>query len=130
MRLLTKAEACRELRLSLSTLNRRIAAGEGPVRREPRGRRHRVYVMLDDDPPVDAKDADSGETALVAAQEKIKDLEAQVELLQGQLDQERQRNADLANQLTAVQTTPAQERRGPWWRRFWQRNGNAPPTAP
>ena len=47
MRLLTKAEACRELRLSLSTLNRRIAAGEVPVKREPRGRRHRVYVMLD-----------------------------------------------------------------------------------
>ena len=46
MRMLTKAEACRELRLSLSTLNRRIAAGEVPVRREPRGRRHRVYVML------------------------------------------------------------------------------------
>ena len=51
MILLTKAEACRALRLSLSTLNRRIAAGEVPVRREPRGRRHRVYVMLDDDPP-------------------------------------------------------------------------------
>ena len=31
MRLLTKAEACRELRMSLSTLNRRIAAGEVPV---------------------------------------------------------------------------------------------------
>ena len=52
MRLLTKAEACRELRLSLSMLNRRIAAGEVPVEREPRGRRHRVYVILDDDPPV------------------------------------------------------------------------------
>ena len=51
MRLLTKTEACRELRLSLSTLNRRIAAGEVPVKKEPRGRRHRVHVMLDDDPP-------------------------------------------------------------------------------
>ena len=51
MRLLTKAEACRELRVSLSTLNRRVAAGEVPAKREPRGRRHRVYVMLDDDPP-------------------------------------------------------------------------------
>ena len=53
MKLLTKAEACRDLRLSLSTLNRRIAAGEVPVMREPRGQRHRVYVMLDDDPPMD-----------------------------------------------------------------------------
>ncbi len=117
MRLLTKTEACRELRLSLSTLNRRIAAGEVPVRREPRGRRHRVYVMLDDDLPIAIEPPPS---ELIAAQEKIQDLERQVELLRGQLDQERQRNADLANQLTAVQTTPAQERRGPWWRRFWK----------
>ena len=51
MRMLTKAEACRELGLSLSTLDRRIAAGELQVRREPRGRRHRVYVVLDDDLP-------------------------------------------------------------------------------
>ena len=120
MRLLTKTEACRELRLSLSTLNRRIAAGEVHVRREPRGSRHRVYVMLDDDPPIDAKDADSGETALVAAVERIRGLEEQVAFLQEQLDQELQRNADLANQLTAAQTTPAQDRRGLWWRRFWQ----------
>ena len=54
MRMLTKTEACRELRLSLSTLNRRIAAGEVTVKREPRGRRHRVYVMLDDDLPVNS----------------------------------------------------------------------------
>ena len=66
MRLLTKAEACRELRLSLSTLNRRIAAGEMPVRREPRGQRHRVYVMLDDDPPVNT---DTSDRALAAARE-------------------------------------------------------------
>ena len=113
MRLLTKAEACRELRLSLSTLNRRIAAGEVPVKREPRGRRHRVYVMLDDDPPGSGDEVDSGGTALAMAQERIRGLEAQVELLQGQLDQERQRNAGLVNELKA-----AQERRGPWWR-FW-----------
>ena len=111
MRLLTKAEACRELRLSLSTLNRRIAAGEVPVRREPRGRRHRVYVMLDDDPPGDGEVADS---ALAVAQERIRVLEKRVQLLQGQLDQERRRNAELVNELKAAQRRPA-----PWWR-FWQ----------
>ena len=111
MRLLTKAEACRELRMSLSTLNRRIAAGDVPVRREPRGRRHRVYVMLDDDPPVNGIDADSGETALAVAAERIRGLEAQVRLLQGQLEQEQQRNAGLVSELKA-----AQARRGPWWR--------------
>ncbi len=127
MRLLTKAEACRELRLSLSTLNRRIAAGEVPVRREPRGRRHRVYVILDDDPP---SAIESPPSKLIAAQDRIQDLEGQVELLKGQLELEQQRNAGLVDELKAAQTTTAQERRGSWWRRFWQRNGNAPPTAP
>ena len=95
MRLLTKAEACRELVVSLSTLDRRIASGEIEVRREPRGRRHRIYVMLDDDPPVNGEDAGSQGTLLDAAQERIGGLEAQVGLLQGQLDLERERNAGL-----------------------------------
>ncbi len=111
MRLLTKAEACRELRLSLSTLNRRIAAGEVPVKMEPRGRRHRVYVMLDRDPPGNGVAADS---ELIADRERIRGLEARVELLQEQLEHERQRNAELVNELKA-----AQQRRGPW-RRFWK----------
>ena len=111
MRLLTKREACRELRLSLSTLNRRIAAGEVPVRREPRGQRHRVYVMLDDDPPMYGEAADS---ELAVAQERIRGLEEQVELLEGQLDQERRRNAELMDELKT-----AQARSVPWWR-FWQ----------
>ena len=104
MRLLTKTEACRELRLSLSTLNRRIAAGEVPVKREPRGRRHRVYVMLDDDSPMYGEAADS---ELAVAQERIRGLEEQ-------LDQGRQRNAELTDELKS-----AQERRRTWWR-FWQ----------
>ena len=110
MRLLTKAEACRELRLSLSTLNRRIAAGEVPVKREPRGRRHRVYVMLDDDPP---SAIDTPQSELAAAQERILGLEEQVDSLKDQLEWERQRNAELVEELKA-----AQERPGPWWR-FW-----------
>ena len=117
MRLLTKAEACRELRLSLSTLNRRIAAGEVPVRREPRGRRHRVYLMLDDDPP---SVIENPQPELGVAQERIRGLEEQVELLQEQLDQERQHNAELVDELRAAQTSTTQERRGPWWR-FWKR---------
>ncbi len=116
MRLLTKAEACRDLRVSLSTLNRRIAGGEVPVRREPRGRRHRVYVLLDDDVPENDKVADS---ALAVAQERIRGLEAQVVFLQGQLDRERQRNAGLADESKAGQTPMVQDGRSPWWR-FWQ----------
>ena len=112
MRILTKAEACRELAVSLSTLDRRIAAGKIRARREPRGRRQRVYVMLDDDPPENVEAADS---ALAVAQERIRGLEAQVELLQGRLNQEQQRNAGLVDELKA-----ARERRDTWWR-FWRR---------
>ncbi len=117
MRLLSKAEACRELSLSLSTLNRRIAAGEVPVRREPRGRRHRVYVMLDDDPPIALE---TPPTELAAAQERIRGLEAQVELLRGQLDLERQRkrNTQLLGGLQESQPLVAHDQRTRWWR-FW-----------
>ena len=70
MRMMTKAEACRELSVSLSTLDRRIASGEVRTKREPRGRRHRVYVMLDDDLPGNGGGADS---ALAVARERIRE---------------------------------------------------------
>ena len=92
MRQLTKAEACRQLAVSLSTLDRRIASGEIEVRREPRGRRHRVSVMLDE-PPENGVDAKSQGTLLDVAQERIRGLDEQVALLQAQLalEQERKR---------------------------------------
>ena len=74
IRKLTKAEACWELGLSLSALDRRIAAGELQTRREQHGRRHRVCVMLDDDLPDNGGSADS---ALAVAQERIRGLEVQ-----------------------------------------------------
>ena len=64
MRLLTKAEASREPSMSLPTLNRRVAAREVPVKLEPRGRRHRMYVMLVGNPPGNGDEVDSGGTAL------------------------------------------------------------------
>ncbi len=112
MRLLTKAEACRELVVSLSTLDRRIALGEINTKREPRGRRHRVYVMLDEDLP---SATETPHSELAAAQERVRGLEEQVTFLQEQLDLERQRNAELVSELKA-----AQEQRGPRWR-FWLR---------
>ncbi len=118
MRMLTKAEACRELGLSLSTLDRRIAAGELQAKREPHGRRHRVFVLLDDEPPDNKDDVASGGTALAVAQERVRGLEAQLALLQEQLERERSRNAELFIQLQA-----AQERRGPRWQ-FWQRGSD------
>ena len=95
MRQLTKAEACRELAGSLSTLDRRIASGEIRTKREPRGRRHRVYVMLDADLPENGVDARSQGTLLDVAQERIRGLDEQVALLQAQLAQEQERNAGL-----------------------------------
>ena len=116
MRLLTKPEACRELRVSLSTLNRRIAAREVAVKREPRGRRHRVYVILNDDLP---SAAEPPQSELAFAQERIRGLEEQVTFLQEQVESERQRNAELANELKAAQTTTVREQHARWWR-FWQ----------
>ena len=89
MRQLTKAEACRELAVSLSTLDRRIASGDIQVRREQQGRRHRIYVMLDDDLPENGANARSQGTLLDVAQERIRGLDEQMALLQGQLEQER-----------------------------------------
>ena len=112
MRLLTKAEACGELSVSLSTLDRRITSGEVPTKREPRGRRHRVYVMLDDDLP---SAVETSQSELAVAQERIRGLEEQVAFLQEQLDLEQERNSELINQLKATQ-----ERSGVRWR-FWER---------
>ena len=95
MRQLTKAEACRELAVSLSTLDRRIASGEVEVRRERHGRRHRTYVMLDDDPLKNGLAAKSQGTLLDVARERIRGLEEQLALLQGQLALEQERNAGL-----------------------------------
>ena len=112
MRILTKAEACRELSVSLSTLDRRIASGDVRTRREPLGRRHRVYVMLDDDLP-GAFETPQSELAVVL--ERLRGLEAQVAFLQDQLDLEQERNSELIDQLKATQ-----ERSGVRWR-FWER---------
>ena len=95
MRQLTKAEACRELAVSLSTLDRRIASGEIEVRREQRGSRHRIYVMLGDDLAENGASARSQGMLLDVAQERIRGLDEQVALLQGQLEQEQERNVAL-----------------------------------
>ena len=118
LRMLTKVEACSELGMSLSTLDRRIAAGEVQVKREPHGRRHWVYVMLDDEPPGNEDDDGYGNAALCVAQERIRGLEAQVEILRERLQQERRRNADLAAEFRAAQARPSTG-----WR-FWRRSGD------
>ena len=95
MRLLTKADACRALGVSLSTLDRRIGTGELETRREPHGRRHRVYVLLDDATNEDAGEAPPQGVALAVAQERIRSLEEQVDFLRAQLALEQQRSVGL-----------------------------------
>ena len=68
--LLTKAETPRDLRISLSTLNRGIDAGEVEVKREPRGQRHGICVMLGDDPPR-AIETPKSELDLTKKQERV-----------------------------------------------------------
>ena len=116
MRMLTKAEACRELAVSLSTLDRRIATGEVHTKLEPRGRRHRVYVMLDDDLP---SAIETPQSELAVTRERVRGLEAQVAFLQEQLDAERQRNAELVDDLKAGQSSVTKEHHRPWWG-FWK----------
>ena len=50
MRSLTKAEACRELEVSLSTLDQRRSSGQVRVRYELQGLRHRVHVVINSPP--------------------------------------------------------------------------------
>lgn len=114
LRLLTKAQACRELDVSLSTLDRRIAAGELLTQREHHGRRHRLYVALDDRVAVDQVDADRAKTALAVAQERVRCLEEQVACLRGLLELEQRRSAELLDDLRSERA----ERRRRWWQ-WW-----------
>ena len=112
LRLLTKAQACRELDVSLSTLDRRIAAGELLTQREAHGRRHRLYVVLDDGAAADHADADRARTALAVAQERVRCLEEQGAFLRGQLELEQRRSAELLEDLRLERA----EGRRRWWR--------------
>ena len=127
MRLLTKAEACRELGVSLSTLDRRIAAGMLMVRRETHGQRHRVYVVMDDDRVEvngvsnSLSDAGIGDSHLVVARERIRGLEELVEFLKGELRTAQERTAELLAGLSADrEISKTRRRRYKWWR-FWAR---------
>ena len=73
--------------VALSTLDRRTASGEVEAKREPRGSRHRVYVMLDDNPPEQQSDAVSSDPTQAVARERIRGLQDQVAFLKEQLEQ-------------------------------------------
>ena len=115
VRLLTKAEACKELDVSLSTLDRRIAAGELETRREPRGRRHRVYVVMEGGRRAAGEDDAFRDLDMAVAQERIRGLGEQAEFLHEQLRLEQERNAELLRDLRAEsRESRVRDRRRPW----------------
>ena len=114
--------------MSLSTLDRWIASGQVQIGKEPHGQRHRVYVVLEDGGPIDARlpdaNARGGEEAmpegpvpdrvsLAIAEERVRGLEEMVE----QLKVEREPYTGLVNDLwerRLVATVTGRLRR--WWR--------------
>ena len=120
VRLLTKAEACRELGISLSTLDRRIASGKIETRKKPMGQRHRVYVVVEGEDQVD--DRACFDTPLAVAEERIRGLQGQMEILYEQLRMEQRHNTMLLEGLRGKSgQAQKQRRRVPWWR-FWGRS--------
>ena len=117
--MLTKAEACEELGISLSTLDRRIASGAIRARKKPMGQRHRVYVVMEGGASEDADDDSSDRFALVVALEKILDLQEKLTELQEQLQQDRKSNSLKFDELNAAMIQPSSRKQPhPWWR-FW-----------
>ena len=130
MRRVTKAQACQELGVSLSTLDRWIAAGEVQVEREKHGKRHRVYVVLNAAMPDTSGDAAdggsarsnaSGDSALALAEERVRHLEDLVDYLKAQLDLEQHRNAELVADLRSGRLVLPAAQGHAWWR-FWTRD--------
>ena len=119
VRLLTKAEACKELGISLSTLDRRIASGAIQTRKKPMGQRHRVFVVMEGSTTKDEHYDSLIVLALTVAVEKILGLEKKVTVVEEQLREEQQRHSLMFEELkAAVARTPSRSRPRPWWR-FW-----------
>ena len=121
LRRVTKSEACQLLKVSLSTLNRRIAEGQLEVERVQQGRIHRVFVLLpaDTDRPETPEEAEpDGGTDLAVAQERIRNLENMVTLQRGWLDLAEARVQQLIQALPAPTPPAAPPERRSWWK-FW-----------
>ena len=101
----TRAEAAGVLQISLSTLDRKVARGELPIAKEPFGARERIYVLLEDSPPLsptdDTTDDSPGNTTDDSIDPYVTILEAQVKTLQDLADyrQELLKEADLRLQM-------------------------------
>ncbi len=119
IRLLTKLEVCRELGISLSTLDRRIASGAIQTRKKPMRQRHRVFVVMEGSTTKSKHDDSLIVLALTVALERILGLETKGTDVEKQLREEQQRNSLLFEELKATAAhPPSRSRSRPWWR-FW-----------
>ena len=115
---LTKNEACQHLGKSLATIDRMINRGELQTELEEQGRRHRVYILLDQPEQPEAINQDvaakasadiptavSVDEEVITLREKVKGLEELATYHRSQLtEKDRQLQEVLATLATAQRT--------------------------
>ena len=136
----TRPEASRLLKISPSTVDRRIERGELTVDKEVHGSRNRIWVVLED-ADLDIPGEVPGEVSLenlpeshlaevITLRERVKFLESLDEYHRGQLAQKDLLVQELMGTVNRLATAlpegkrPAGAVKG-WWRWPWRRNGYA-----
>ena len=134
----TRLEASRLLKISPSTVDRRIERGELTVEREVHGSRNRIWVVLEDadlEVPGEVPGKVSPENLpeshleeVIFLRERVKSLESLDEYHRGQLVQKDLLMQELMGTVNRLATAlpegkrPAGAVKG-WWRWPWRRNG-------
>ena len=134
----TRLEASRLLRISPSTVDRRIERGELNVEKEVHGSRNRIWVVLEDadlevssEVPGKVSPENLPESHLeevIFLRERVKSLESLDEYHRGQLVQKDLLMQELMGTVNRLATAlpegkrPAGAVKG-WWRWPWRRNG-------
>ena len=134
----TRLEASRLLKISPSTVDRRIERGELTVEREVHGSRNRIWVILEDadlEVPSEVPGKVSPENLpeshleeVIILRERVKSLESLDEYHRGQLVQKDLLMQELMGTVNRLATAlpegkrPAGAVKG-WWRWPWRRNG-------
>ena len=134
----TRLEASRLLKISPSTVDRRIERGELTVEKEVHGSRNRIWVVLEDadlevpgEVPGKVSPENRPESHLeevIFLRERVKSLESLDEYHRGQLVQKDLLVQELMGTVNRLATAlpegkrPAGAVKG-WWRWPWRRNG-------
>ena len=115
----SKRDAAQRLGVAPITIDRRIERGELATEREPWGTKERVWVLLDEETPVDSAEATDEPTELTPAaapvdsemvqvrvlQERVNAQEQLIEMYKTQLTDAEWRYHQLAEQLATAQRT-------------------------